>query len=156
MLAPFWLLLGQVLAHHDPDAAQGAEGIRAWLGEAWVHQTSVTLHATGALLVAGGLAAVLLMRSLRSDQGWSAWNERSRSWVRLAVMGGWGLNFLGGVMRLYEPDHPGLASFGEVTWVQVLVLKHVALLGAIIFSLLAIEMGPDAWTRSRLDRKSVV
>lgn len=156
MALPVWSLLSWVLLHHDPNAAEGASGFRAWLGEAWVHQISVTLHATGALLVAGGLAAVLLMRSLRSDEGWTAWNPQNRAWVRAAVLGGWVLNFLGGAARLFQPDHPGLDHIADVAWVQVLLVKHLALLAAIGFSLLAIELGPEAWTRSRLRQHAVV
>lgn len=146
-------LLVRILAHHDPDH-QGS-GIRGFLGETWVHQVSVTLHATGALLVAGGLAAVLLMRTLHRPEGAAPWSPGNHTWVRVAILGGWAVNLLGGSMRLFEPDHPSITAIGDNSWVQILVVKHVALLGAIFFSLLAIELWPRLWTK-RLRQHAVI
>lgn len=142
------------LLHHDPDAAANAEGFRAVLGEAWAHQAAVVFHTTGALVVAGALAAVLYLVTVHHNEA-SPWSTRARRNVRTALFVGWVINFLGGVMRLYEPDHPGLSSAPEVAWVNAILIKHLALLAAVGFSVLAVELGPATW-RARPRANAVI
>lgn len=131
---------------HHGDAPEGTSQLRLWLGETWVHQSAVILHAVGALLVAGGLIAIMVMRWWgTAELSVLRWKGRDR-WVRSAVLGGWALNGVGGLMRLFEPDHPGLTMIGDVAWVQVLFIKHIALIGALWLSLLALDLGPRRWT----------
>ncbi len=137
--------------HHNPDYAADATGVRGFLGETWVHQVSVMFHASGALMIAGALLAVLLMagRMRHATTTGQALDLRGRGLplARILVVSGWGLNLLGGTMRLFEPDHPGIAEIDTVTWVQVLLVKHILILGALIASLLAVEWAPRLWRR---------
>ncbi len=139
------------LLHHNPEFAANAEGVRGFLGQTWVHQFSVMLHTSGALLIAGALLAVILMshRARHATDLGSAIALRGRTlpWARGLLVAGWALNLLGGSMRLFEPDHPTLGEIDTVTWVQVLLLKHIAILVALLASLVAVEWAPRIWHR---------
>lgn len=139
------------LLHHNPEVAANAEGVRGFLGETWVHPISVMLHTSGALLIAGALLAVILMthRARHAADPGSAIALRGRAlpWARGLLVAGWALNLLGGSMRLFEPDHPTLAEIDTVTWVQVLLVKHIAILVALLASLVAVEWAPRLWHR---------
>lgn len=140
---------GLPLLHHNPAYASEAEGIRGFLGETWVHAVSVMMHASGALLIAGALLAVLLMsHRIRSaaDAGTEiALRSRALPVARMLVVVGWGVNLLGGTMRLLEPDHPTIAEVGTIAWVQVLLVKHIVILAALLLSLVAVEWAPRLW-----------
>jgi hypothetical protein len=143
----------RVFLHHNPAYAADAEGIRGFLGETWVHQSSVMMHASGALLIAGALLAVLLlthrMRNITDTGSALAMRARGMKWARILLVVGWAINLLGGTMRLFEPDHPSIAEIGAVAWVQVILIKHVFILGALLASLIAVEWAPRLWHRYR-------
>lgn len=143
--------LAQWFLHHNPEYAADATGVRGFLGETWVHQVSVMFHATGALLIAGALLAVLLMagRMRHATTPGEAFDLRGGGLplARILVIAGWALNLLGGTMRLFEPDHPGITEIGTVAWVQVLLIKHLLILGAVVASLIAVEWDPRLWRR---------
>jgi uncharacterized membrane protein len=92
-----------------------------------------TLHSVGALLFAGGIALYLYVaHSMRR-----AAREDRPAHVGLLIYAhgftivGIVLNGLGGVMRLYEGDHPKLDRLGDSTWVQVLLVKHLFLVAGV-------------------------
>lgn len=148
---PFLPGFAQWLLHHNPEYAADATGVRGFLGETWVHQISVMLHASGALLIAGALLAVLLMAS-RMHHAATAGDAleirmRGLPWARIVLIVGWALNLLGGTMRLFEPDHPGIAEIGTVAWVQVILIKHGFILVALLASVWAVEWVPKLWRR---------
>jgi hypothetical protein len=89
---------------------------------------SSVMHTAGALLFTAGIVAFLLVaHSLKTKQG-------SRGpWLTLLPYAHWltivgiALNGVGGLLRLYESDHPGIDQLGSSLWVQVLFIKHVFL-----------------------------
>lgn len=90
--------------------------------------TGSLLHTGGALLFTAGIIAyVMVAHRLRKTTG-----DRGQ-WLAILPFAHWFtvsgivLNGGGGLMRLYQSDHPGIEQAGSSLWVQVLVVKHVFL-----------------------------
>lgn len=88
------------------------------------------LHTLGALLFTAGIA--LYVYQARQVQ--HARNRGDAPTLRVLplahglTLSGIVFNGLGGLMRLYQSDHPGLEQLGSSAWVQLLVLKHLFLI----------------------------
>lgn len=87
------------------------------------------LHSVGALFFAGGIALYLYVAHSirRSSREGGPTNVGLLTYAHAFTLGGIVLNGVGGVMRLYESDHPGIDRLGDSTWVQVLLVKHLFL-----------------------------
>lgn len=90
------------------------------------------LHTAGALFFTAGIILFLyIARNLRTSGSLSptgAGLVRPASWFTLA---GVVTNGIGGIMRLYQSDHPSLTQVGESLWVQVLLIKHLFLIAGV-------------------------
>lgn len=87
------------------------------------------LHTLGALLFTAGLALYIyqarLVKQAKERQGTPS--LRVLPLAHGLTLGGVLLNGIGGLMRLYESDHPGLDELGTSSWVQILLVKHLFL-----------------------------
>jgi hypothetical protein len=120
---------------HHPGGEGGED--RNWLqqindSEGGVLAASV-LHSVGALLFAAGIAVYLYVAHglRRSRQGLDVSRVGLLPFAHGFTLGGIALNGVGGLMRLFQSDHPGLERLGDSTWVQVLFVKHLFLFAGI-------------------------
>lgn len=96
------------------------------------------LHWVGALAFTGGVVLLgIFLAQRRRDPSLA---ERSPVLPAVLLVGGIVLNLVGGFMRLWESDHPGLGDVAHSRWVQALAAKHTALvlgMGASVLLLVA-------------------
>lgn len=83
------------------------------------------LHWVGALAFMAGVALLVIFLAHRRRD--PALAERSPVLPAALILGGIVLNLVGGFMRLWASDHPGLSDIGHSRWVQALATKHAAL-----------------------------
>jgi len=117
--------------HHGDDA--GATG--NWLqrfndSDAGVLLAGV-LHSVGALLFAGGIVLYLYVAHALRKEGAPRGRIPLLAYAHAFTLSGVALNGVGGVMRLYESDHPKLDRLADSTWVQVLLVKHLFLIAGV-------------------------
>jgi uncharacterized membrane protein len=115
--------------HHGMETPEDAGALQQFNDSQIGVFTGSVLHTTGALLFTAGIIAFLLVaRSLKRQP-----DERG-PWLSILPYAHWFtiigilLNGAGGVMRLYQSDHPGIDQLGSSLWVQVLLVKHLFLL----------------------------
>jgi hypothetical protein len=102
-----------------------------WLGQDYVIVLSTMLHSLGALAwVLGTVAWAVWRRTL-----WEGHNAgRIKRLSDVSTIAAIAANFLGGTLRLFQPGHPGLENLGSDAWVQLIFVKHIALVGAVVLS----------------------
>lgn len=116
------------------------------------------LHSAGALCFTAGIVIYLyLAHQLRRAGGPKAVPHPDLLTYGYGfTIGGIALNGIGGLMRLYESDHPGLDRLGDSTWVQVLLVKHLFLFAGVGLAVWVTlrtrhmhehEASPAAWER---------
>ncbi|MGQ0536609.1 MAG: hypothetical protein ACT4PT_11115 [Methanobacteriota archaeon] len=127
-------LISPILLHHGGPQAQG--GIQGFIDSELGNTVAIIAHTIGAILFAIGIGVILLWaRAARATD-----RDRAKDLAhflpsaRLAVIVGVVVNFAGGIMRLYQSDHPSLTEIGTNPWVQLLVLKHVVLVAGVFLS----------------------
>lgn len=146
--------------HHGGDLPAG----RNWLqrfndSEVGVLSANV-MHSLGALLFVAGLSLYVYQARLvrRARVEGRAVPLGILNYAHVATLLGIGLNGVGGVMRLYESDHPSLDRLGDSLWVQVLLVKHLFLIAGVglavylTWSTWRATRGPQA--ASELERRS--
>jgi hypothetical protein len=88
------------------------------------------LHTFGALLFTAGLVLYLYQAHLarRAQTLKQLPTLRLLPFAHAFNLAGIAMNGLGGLMRLYQSDHPRLEQLGTSAWVQFLFVKHLFLL----------------------------
>lgn len=117
------------LHHTGAGPADDAAPLQRFLdSEAGVVLSGI-LHTLGALLFTAGLALYLYQARIvqAARQRDEAPSLRVLPLAHGLTLGGILLNGIGGLMRLYESDHPGLDELATSSWVQLLLAKHLFL-----------------------------
>lgn len=82
----------------------------------------------------------------------SHWDIIGRRLIIVGIV----MNFIGGVMRLYEPGHPSLLNFFDNRWTSVMLVKHLMVALLIYSSYYALGESRELDLRIRALRFSVV
>lgn len=118
------------LHHPGAEAETDATPLQRFLdSEAGIVLAGV-LHTLGALLFTAGIALYLYQaRQVRhAQQRNETPSLRVLPLAHGLTLGGILLNGIGGLMRLFESDHPSLGELATSSWVQLLFVKHLFLI----------------------------
>lgn len=122
-----------MLPFHHGDADPNANALQRFIdSDVGVNGASI-MHSIGALLFAAGIAIYLYLAHLvrRSRGDGARPNLALLNYAHAFNLSGIVLNGIGGIMRLEQGDHPGLERLGDSTWVQLILVKHLFLVGGV-------------------------
>lgn len=116
--------------HHGGATGEDGGFIQGFVDSDGGNVLATFLHTFGALLFTAGLFLyVYQARLVKNARGRDiAPSLRLLPLAHVLNLSGIGMNGLGGLMRLYQSDHPGLDQMGDSLWVQVIFVKHLFLI----------------------------
>lgn len=116
--------------HHGGDTPDDANLVQRFVDSEPGTVLGTFLHTFGALLFTAGIALYIyqahLVRTAR--RAGAAPSLRLLPYAHGFNLTGIAMNGLGGLMRLYQSDHPKIDQFATSAWVQLLLVKHLFLI----------------------------
>jgi hypothetical protein len=115
--------------HHGGATAEDASFVQKFIDSDLGTVVGTFLHTFGALLFTAGIALYIyqahLVKSARIAKAVPSLHllPYAHGFNLLGIA----MNGLGGIMRLYQSDHPKIDQLGTSTWVQLLLAKHLFL-----------------------------